>query len=523
MSKEFGDFQTPPALVADILQCLLVDGNVWTRVLEPTCGSGNFITGLLSLAVPPREIQAFEFQEVHFRKAKEIAEQSLHTHVVVKKSKLFDLNLKDLRWRESGRLLIIGNPPWITNSQLGVLGSNNIPIKTNLKGFKGLEALTGHSNFDLTEYIWLKLIRELAHEQITIALLCKTSVARNVLQFAFDTNLPISNASIRLIDASKWFKASVSACLFCVEVGAGKTCYEADVYQDLYTVEPKSTIGIAGRKLVANVKTCERLAFIEGVSTLTWWQGLKHDAASIMELTLNSQGVFQNKLDEIVVAEPDYIYPLLKCSDLFNGKALGQRAVIVTQKRVGEDTYQLQKLAPQLWHYLSVHAHQFAKRKSSIYQGKPPFSIFGIGDYSFALYKVGISGLHKVPRFRSITPVHGKPVMLDDTCYFIPCHSLEQAVFLTSLLNNPICLEFINSHIFVDAKRPITKKLLQRIDLKALLNHVQIEPLLIQANTEFQRFRNQSDRLAPLWSSSLDELLIEHSPPQNRRRQKVLE
>jgi hypothetical protein len=218
MSKKFGDFQTPPALVADILQRLSVNGNVWTRVLEPTCGGGNFINGLLYLAVPPREIQAFEFQEVHFKKAKKIAEQSLRTHVIVKRSKLFDLNLENLRWRESGRLLIIGNPPWITNSQLGMIGSNNIPIKTNLKGFKGLDAITGHSNFELT-YIWLKLIRELAHEKPTIALLCKTSVARNVLQFAFDNHLPISNASIRILDALKWFKASVSACLFCVKFG----------------------------------------------------------------------------------------------------------------------------------------------------------------------------------------------------------------------------------------------------------------------------------------------------------------
>ena len=118
----------------------------------------------------------------------------------------------------NGNLLVIGNPPWVTNSQLGRLGSNNLPIKTNFKGLKGIEALTGYSNFDITEYIWIKLIQELVYEKPTIALLCKTSVARNVLQFAFDAQLKISNASIRSIDAKKWFKASVSACLFCLDV-----------------------------------------------------------------------------------------------------------------------------------------------------------------------------------------------------------------------------------------------------------------------------------------------------------------
>src|SRR5438105_329350 len=93
-------------------------------------------------------------------------------------------------WHPTGPLLVVGNPPWVTNAELGTLGSNNLPHKKNLKGLRGIEARTGGSNFDIAEYIWLKLIQELASEQPTIALLCKASVARNVLQFAFDTKLP---------------------------------------------------------------------------------------------------------------------------------------------------------------------------------------------------------------------------------------------------------------------------------------------------------------------------------------------
>ena len=58
MSKELGDFQTPPSLVAAVLTSLASDGKKWSRVLEPTCGRGNFIEGLLKLPEPPREIQA---------------------------------------------------------------------------------------------------------------------------------------------------------------------------------------------------------------------------------------------------------------------------------------------------------------------------------------------------------------------------------------------------------------------------------------------------------------------------------
>ncbi len=160
LNIEFGDFQTPPALVDAILDCLSSSGNDWSRVLEPTCGRGNFIEGLLKQAKPPCEIQAIEIQEAHLDIAKRIAEQSLVVRVVIQKANLFDLNLhQDLQWSITGPLLVVGNPPWVTNSELGILGSENLPQKKNIKGLRGIEARTGESNFDITEYIWLKLIK----------------------------------------------------------------------------------------------------------------------------------------------------------------------------------------------------------------------------------------------------------------------------------------------------------------------------------------------------------------------------
>lgn len=493
MKVELGDFQTPPALVAEILNCLSKNNKHLERVFEPTCGRGNFISGLLALDKPPKEIQAIEFDTEYFKAAKVIAKNTDSTRVFIQQAKIFDLDLSHLKWSANGYLLVIGNPPWVTNSQLGRLGSDNLPIKSNFKGLKGIEAKIGHSNFDITEYIWIKLIQELVFEKPTIALLCKTAVARNVLQFAFDAQLKISNASIRSIDAKKWFKASVSACLFCLDVGADKPSYQVDVYPNLSASKPESTIGIVDNKLVADVKAYRKSAFLNGSSSLTWRQGLKHDAASVMELTCISEGVFQNKFKEIVDIESDYIYPLLKSTDLFHGKLDSKRGVIVTQKKIGEDTYNLQQTAPRLWQYLKSHSEQFIKRKSSIYKNKPPFSIFGIGDYSFSLYKVAISGLHKQPRFRIIHPINNRPVMLDDTCYFLPCNSIESAILLGCLFNSDICLDFIKSITFLDAKRPITKKLLQSIDLDALLKSISQEQLIKQATSEYQRFKLNSD------------------------------
>jgi tRNA1(Val) A37 N6-methylase TrmN6 len=122
LNKEFGDFQTPPSLVAAVLESLSCLGKGWPRVLEPTCGQGNFIEGLLKKANPPLEIQAVELQDAYFETAQRIADHSSSTHIVINRANLFDLNLqKDLQWSETGPLLVVGNPPWVTNSELGML------------------------------------------------------------------------------------------------------------------------------------------------------------------------------------------------------------------------------------------------------------------------------------------------------------------------------------------------------------------------------------------------------------------
>ena len=45
--KDFGDFQTPPALVAEVLGRLQSGGERFDRVFEPTCGVGHFLGAIL--------------------------------------------------------------------------------------------------------------------------------------------------------------------------------------------------------------------------------------------------------------------------------------------------------------------------------------------------------------------------------------------------------------------------------------------------------------------------------------------
>lgn len=484
MNKQFGDFQTPPELVKQVIAVLAQTGRRWGRILEPTCGIGNFVKGLLKSTIldNPAEILGVEIQTAHFQIASTIDCSDPRFRLQLINASIFDINLKsDLPWKGQGDLLVIGNPPWITNAQLGVLGSDNLPQKKNLKGLAGLDALTGGSNFDIAEYIWFKLIDELASEYPTIALLCKTSVARSILQLAHQRNLPVARAEITRIDAKKWFGVAVDACLFTINLGSHLNLKSVPIYANLTDREPKQNITIRNGNIISDIAVYEQAAALDGVFPFTWRQGIKHDAADVMELTQLDDGTYRNKLEETVSVEAAYVYPLLKGSNLFNHLSFpigeGNRYVIVTQHNINEDTRRLQHKAPELWQYLQKHGDVFERRKSSIYRGKSPFSIFGVGEYSFSAYKVAIAGLYKTPKFVAVGPRNKRPVLFDDTCYFVTCDSALQCAALCVLLNSSNAQTFLAATSFADNKRPVTKKLLQRINLHALVDQADINQL----------------------------------------------
>ncbi|MGO8764551.1 MAG: hypothetical protein ACLQSR_05360 [Limisphaerales bacterium] len=269
------------------------------------------------------------------------------------------------------------------------------------------------------------------------------------------------------MDAKKHFDAAVDACLLFAETGSDGPS-EAPIYQNLEAQNPSKAFGLVGQDLVSDIQAYRKLQHLEGLCPYQWRSGVKHDCASVMELHPNAGSGLQNKLGEEVSLESDYLFPLLKCSDLANGRNAPERFVLVTQTRVGGDTSEISTKAPRTWNYLNSHKKLFDARKSSIYSNRMPFALFGIGDYSFAPWKVAISGLHKNPRFILVKPFQNKPVLFDDTCYFLPFENEHEARIVVEILNSGPALRFISSLMFEDSKRPITVDLLQRLNLHAI-------------------------------------------------------
>lgn len=467
---EYGDFQTNQTLANQIINKLKTDGILPKVVVEPTCGEGHFILAALENFDDIETIYAIEIQKQYTWQSKfNILDFFLQNsnkkkpQIYIIHSSIFDFNYNIIKTNVREReLLIIGNPPWVTNSALSAMGSNNLPKKTNFKQFKGLDAMTGKGNFDIAEYITIDLLRNFGECNGNMAFLVKNTVIRNIVYEIPKLKLPIANLKKQNIDAKKEFDVSVDAALFLCQLNKDTetTCQESD----FYTSEVKCDFGWSKNKFMSILST-NNANEIDGVSPFIWRQGIKHDCSKVMEL--ESDGCFfRNKIGENFALEEDLVYPLLKSSDLKTSIAHETRKMtIVTQKIVGQDTSYIRQY-PKTFDYLNSHIDFFRNRKSSIYKGKCDFSIFGVGDYSFKPYKVAISGLYKTFHFCLVKPQDGKPVMLDDTCYFIGFDTIEQAEYVWDLLNSDIVENLLKSISFKDAKRMITKDILMRIDLK---------------------------------------------------------
>ncbi|MCL2346804.1 MAG: hypothetical protein FWC50_00945 [Planctomycetaceae bacterium] len=481
---EYGDFQTPFELAQRVCRWLQAKGIHPDILVEPTFGQGHFLLAALETFPSIKHVYGVEIHEPYFDETQRKIEKfqnddKRRIHLFC--DDVFRFSFSDIAERHAEQfILVLGNPPWVTNSWLGSKDSENVPNKLNIKNVRGIEALTGKGNFDIGESVTLSMLKAFAESKGCFAFLIKNSVVKNIVHAQRQFRFPIACMERVGIDSQKEFNASVDASLFFTKFQEkpGLECSVADSFE-----EPvKSRFGWYGEKFVANIEQYEQTSFFDGQSSEVWRQGIKHDCSKVMELAFVS-GVFRNGFGETVDIENDLVFPLLKSSDLKEPIIETTRKfVLVPQNFVGQETGFIQRDYLKTATYLDKHRELFERRKSSIYRGKPPFSIFGIGDYSFKPYKIAISGLYKQTLFSLVPPHHGKPVMFDDTCYLLGFDEPAEAVCVHYLLNHNKMQDLLNSLVFWEGKRVITKEILMRLDYGKLLSEIPEINILSNSN-----------------------------------------
>ncbi len=467
---EFGDFQTPDGLAFDVCRQLTALGIRPDVVIEPTCGLGAFVFAALR-AFPSARILGFEINNSYLDT---LRDGLLSCGLPVSRVETEHADFFALDWAQKlasmeGSILVVGNFPWVTNAVQGSIGGTNLPEKSNFQRHSGFDAISGKANFDISEWMLLEVLRWFNGKAGAIAMLVKTSVARKLLAHAERQGSAIADAFVFKIDAKKYFGASVDACLLVVKLSedAATSNHDYTIFDGLNDTQGRR-VGHRSGLTVGDLDTFERHGALIGQSPQKWRSGVKHDASPIMEFTRTERGL-ENGSGEVFDLEPDYLFPLLKGSDVGSAKAWRKKYVLVTQRFVGESTSEIKTVAPKTWDYLERYSRELDARGSSIYEKNPRFSIFGIGDYAFRPWRIAICGLYKVLRFRLVEPIEGKPVMFDDTVYYLSFDSETEARETFDLLNSEPALELLASLIFWDEKRPIKTGILNVLDWSRLI------------------------------------------------------
>lgn len=462
---EFGDWQTPFGLAQQSCSKLIELGIQPDIVIEPTCGVGAYVLAANSAFPKAKEIHGYEVNAEYLRTLKEQLDNIPNTErVQIQVADFFDHDWKASLSNLEGSLLVLGNFPWVTNSKQGAIGGANLPAKSNFQGHSGFDALTGKANFDISEWMLLEVLTWFHHRPGAIGMLVKTAVARKVLSHAQQQGAMVEDSFIFKIDSKKNFNAAVDACLLVIRLDpkVARPSYEYTVFKD-FSSTYGTRVGHRSGKTIGDLEAFDATKHLMSKSPQKWRSGVKHDASSIMELTRTTGG-FQNGVNEVVSIEDEYLFPLLKGSDVGSNKQWREKFVIVTQRFVGESTEKIKEKAPLTWKYLEDNGTQLDSRGSSIYAKNPRFSIFGVGDYAFKPWKIAICALYKKLEFRLIGPIDGKAVMFDDTVYYISFETKEEAQAALNQINSKDVRNLMRSMIFWDEKRPIKAAILNCVD-----------------------------------------------------------
>jgi hypothetical protein len=456
-----GDFQTPTRLAAEVWSNL---GNLADigAVVEPTVGSGAFLASapehLLS-----RPWRCADIEPEHVHRARAVADRCGFKDARIECANAFDMPpelFADLDREQP--LLAIGNPPWVTSSGQGASAVQNLPVKSNADfGLAGLDAMTGKANFDIAEAILLRLLSALADfRNVRIAFLVKRTVAMKLCRRLLGS---ASELSFARIDAAAHFDVSVDAGLFVARSGGATISDHVDVSETL-DADPTRRAGFRNDRFVEDLDAHDEAAHLEAEDPVPWRQGIKHDVARILELIPTDDGL-ENGLGEVVDIEAEPLCPFYKGSDVANGRE-PRRLFPLFQVDLSGPRADLADRWPKLAGYLARHEDAFAARRSRIYEGKPRFSVFGVGSYTLAPWKVVVSGLYSTANFCVIGPSEsGSPSLVDDTCYLLPYEDEGDAHRVAAHLNDLGPQGLLRSLMDQGAKRPITKALLSRIEV----------------------------------------------------------
>ncbi|MCL6451138.1 MAG: SAM-dependent methyltransferase [Acetobacteraceae bacterium] len=141
--------------------------------------------------------------------------------------------------------------------------------------------------------------------------------------------------------------------------------------------------------------------------------------------------------------ETDLLYPLLRGRDVRRWSAAPSAFVVMVQDpraRRGMDQRVVERKYPRGYEYLQRFEAALRARRSQavrrLMESGPFYSMFGVGEYSFAPHKVVWHQMASSLAAAAVSPWEGRPVMPEHVHAFVAANSREEALYLAAVVNS---------------------------------------------------------------------------------------
>lgn len=202
-----------------------------------------------------------------------------------------------------------------------------------------------------------------------------------------------------------------------------------------------------------------------------YWMDIIDERPDRLVVISNITEGAKRKVESIQMAiEPDLLYPLLRGRDVKRWRAEPSSYILMAQdpdKRCGIDEDEMKVDYPKTYLYLNKFESALRQRKSRgvtdmIEGGLPFYTMFAVGDYTLAPYKVVWTRIGTVEA-AVVNTLDGKSIIPQETITLVACTTKEEAHYIASLINSSIFQYAVTSYSQAGGKSMGSMHVLQNI------------------------------------------------------------
>ena len=415
---------------------------------------------------------------------------------------------------------IAGNPPWVNWESLPEnyrKDTSNLWQKHNLFSYKGFDAILGKAKDDISILMTYVATDKYLKEDGKLGFLITQSVFKTAgagqgfRRFRLGDGKPIqvlhvddmvelqpfegasNRTSVVILQKGRVTKYPMPSYLYWRKTAKGKSIAQSAKLEDVlqmtqrkqFSAQPVDENDLTSPWLTGKPKAIRAVKKVlgqsdyvahEGVNTGgangVYWVDIVNKRPDGLVLISNITEGAKRKVESVQMAiEPDLLYPLLRGRDVKKWQAEPSAYVIVTHEfgmklnAIPED--EMKTSYPKTYQYLKrfeVVLRERAAYKRYFRSDAPFYSMFDVGDYTFAAYKVVWTRIAKIEA-AIVNILEEKPIIPQETITMVSCKNHKEAHYIAAMVNSVIFQYATSSYSQIGGKSMGSMHVLQNIHI----------------------------------------------------------